>query len=79
MTGKDTFQVNTWVMGLVAVLVTGSLAMNVHFLQQLAERNSSDIMKNQAAIAEGIRWMQSHTQESEKRITALETKVAAIK
>jgi sensor domain CHASE-containing protein len=78
MTGKETFQVNSWMMGLLALLVAGSLGMNIHFIQSLADRNSADIHRNQQAIEEGIKWMQSHTQEAEKRLTVLETKVDAI-
>jgi len=78
MTGKDTFQVNAWIMGLIAILVAGSLGLNVHFLRGIADRNTTEIAENRKAIAEGIKWMQTHTQEAEKRITAVETKLEAL-
>lgn len=75
---SEKFEVNGWMMSLVALLVAGSLGLNVHFLRGIADRNTSDIQENRTAIAEGIKWMQTHTQEAEKRITALEVKVETL-
>lgn len=75
----DKFEVNSWVMGLIALLVAASLALNVHFLRSIADRNTAEIADNREAIAEGIKWMQSHTQEAEKRLTKIETTLGTIK